>query len=101
MLQLSLHPLSQHLPMSAVSNHGVSEALVTEAFDEYKKFFALPDEQKRAILADKNNRCACSAAARYQASNAAGMITAWSYVTPALRHSSHNSSSSALRRACD
>ena len=40
----------------AVVNHGVSEELVAEVFEQNRAFFALPDEQKRLILADNNNR---------------------------------------------
>ncbi|KAK9843645.1 hypothetical protein WJX81_000832 [Elliptochloris bilobata] len=39
-----------------VVNHGISEALVTEVFEQNHAFFALPAEQKRYILADCNNR---------------------------------------------
>lgn len=40
----------------AVVNHGVSEELVAEVFEQNRAFFALPDEQKRLVLTDCNNR---------------------------------------------
>ena len=40
----------------AVVNHGVSEELIAEVFQQNRAFFALPAEQKRLILADSNNR---------------------------------------------
>jgi isopenicillin N synthase-like dioxygenase len=39
-----------------VANHGVAEELVDQVFEENRKFFALPEDAKRSILADKNNR---------------------------------------------
>jgi isopenicillin N synthase-like dioxygenase len=43
--------------LPAVANHGVEEALVEQVFEENKKFFLLPEQEKRRILADANNRC--------------------------------------------
>ena len=40
----------------AVVNHGVSEELVAEVFEQNRAFFALSNDQKRLILADCNNR---------------------------------------------
>ena len=40
---------SSNYVFSAVSNHGVSEDLIQEQFEENKKFFALPLEEKLKI----------------------------------------------------
>ncbi|CAM9195486.1 unnamed protein product, partial [Discosporangium mesarthrocarpum] len=37
-------------------NHGVTEELMKAVFDQSKAFFSLPLEDKRLVLADKNNR---------------------------------------------
>ncbi|CAN8254969.1 unnamed protein product [Cochlearia groenlandica] len=39
-----------------VINHGLSEELKEEAFDQSKKFFALPLEEKMKVLRNKKNR---------------------------------------------
>lgn len=39
-----------------VSNHGVSEALIHDMFDQQRQIFALPTEQKMKLLQDANNR---------------------------------------------
>ncbi len=39
-----------------VANHGVDKALVKQVFDENRKFFSLPEEEKMCIIADENNR---------------------------------------------
>ena len=44
------------LRLRAAVNHGVDEQLIAQVFEENRKFFALPIEQKRIILADSNNR---------------------------------------------
>ena len=43
--------------LHAVANHGIEEALVEQVFEENRKFFSLPEQEKRRILADENNRC--------------------------------------------
>ena len=40
-----------------MAKHGVDEALVEQVFHENRKFFSLPEPEKRRILADENNRC--------------------------------------------
>jgi isopenicillin N synthase-like dioxygenase len=40
----------------AVSSHGVDETLVERLFEENRNFFALPEEEKRRMLVDKNSR---------------------------------------------
>jgi isopenicillin N synthase-like dioxygenase len=39
-----------------IANHGVPSELIAAHLDEQRRFFALPTEQKRTILVDKNNR---------------------------------------------
>ena len=41
-----------------MAHHGVDEFLVEQVFEENRKFFSLPEQEKRRILADENNRCA-------------------------------------------
>jgi isopenicillin N synthase-like dioxygenase len=40
-----------------ISNHGVPEDVIARAFEENKKFFALPEEEKAKIKVNKLNRC--------------------------------------------
>jgi hypothetical protein len=40
----------------AVSNHGVDKTLVDQLFEQNRKFFALPEEEKRRMLVDSNSR---------------------------------------------
>ena len=42
--------------LHAVSNHGVSEALVNDMFEQQRQIFALPTEEKMKLLQDANNR---------------------------------------------
>jgi isopenicillin N synthase-like dioxygenase len=39
-----------------ISNHGVSEDTIARSFEENKKFFALPEEQKTKIKVNEMNR---------------------------------------------
>lgn len=39
-----------------VINHGLSEELKDDAFEQSKKFFALPLEEKMKVLRNKKNR---------------------------------------------
>ncbi|GAX75062.1 hypothetical protein CEUSTIGMA_g2506.t1 [Chlamydomonas eustigma] len=39
-----------------VENHGVDSQLINETFSQTKKLFSLPLEEKKRLLADKNNR---------------------------------------------
>ena len=41
-----------------MAHHGVDEALVEQVIEENRRFFSLPEQEKRRILADENNRCA-------------------------------------------
>ena len=61
----------------AVVNHGVSEELVAEVFEQNRAFFALPDEQKRLILADCNNRQALVLPQMLQAYGDEGRCMPW------------------------
>ena len=40
-----------------ISNHGVPEEIIARSFEENKKFFALPEEQKAKIKVNEMNRC--------------------------------------------
>ena len=40
-----------------ISNHGVPEDVIARSFEENKKFFALPEEQKAKIKVNEMNRC--------------------------------------------
>ena len=51
-------PEFTHPPVPAVAHHGVDEALVKQVFEENRRFFSLPEQEKRRILANENNRCA-------------------------------------------
>lgn len=39
-----------------ISNHGVPEDIIARSFEENKKFFALPEEQKAKIKVNEMNR---------------------------------------------
>lgn len=39
-----------------MTNHGIDESLKSELFEQCRKFFEQPLEEKMKILADKNNR---------------------------------------------
>ena len=39
-----------------MTGHGISDRLIEDAFEECKKFFNLPEADKRTIIADENNR---------------------------------------------
>ncbi|CAK0779497.1 hypothetical protein CVIRNUC_004789 [Coccomyxa viridis] len=39
-----------------VAHHGVDEALVKQVFEENRRFFSLPEQEKRRILANESNR---------------------------------------------
>lgn len=55
---LSQDFVSKSFPtLHAVANHGIEEALVEQVFEQNGKFFSLPEQEKRRILADENNRC--------------------------------------------
>ena len=44
----------------AVSGHGISECLIEDTFEQCKRFFSLPEADKRTIVADENNRQGCA-----------------------------------------
>ncbi len=42
--------------MLAVTNHGISQAIINDAFNAQKEFFSLPLQAKNSIASDINNR---------------------------------------------
>jgi isopenicillin N synthase-like dioxygenase len=48
--------MNNYALLHAVADHGVPEALIAETFEQQRRFFSLPLEQKMRIAADSNYR---------------------------------------------